>query len=140
VTKAWNPPTREEILESLRTADAPLTPAELGDRLGVSPRNFPILEKRIFAMERDGQLLPNRKGVLLVASRLELIPGRIAGHRDGFGFLIPDAGGPDLFLPPREMQKAMHGDRALVKRVGTDQRGRFAGFGSVLIRRIGPTA
>jgi len=128
VTKAWNPPTREEILESLRTADAPLTPAELGDRLGVAPRHFPILEKRIFAMERDGQLLPNRKGVLLVASRLELIPGRIAGHRDGFGFLIPDAGGPDLFLPPREMQKAMHGDRALVKRVGTDQRGRPEGI------------
>ena len=101
MTKTWVPPSREEILESLRVADSPLTPQELAERLGVTSRNFPILEKRILAMERDGQLLPNRKGVLLLATRLELVAGRITGHRDGFGFLIPDAGGPDLFLSPR---------------------------------------
>jgi len=127
VIKTWTPPTREEILESLRTADAPLTPQELGDRLGVPARHFPALEQRIFAMERDGQLLPNRKGVLLLAARLDLVAGRISGHRDGFGFLIPDAGGPDLFLPPREMQKAMHGDRALVRPTGVDNRGKPEG-------------
>jgi len=127
VTKAWTPPTREEVLEALRTADAPLTPAELGERLKVPERHFDALEQRILAMERDGQLLPNRKGVLLLASRLDLVAGRIVGHRDGFGFLVPDAGGPDLFLAPREMQKAMHGDRALVKKAGVDQRGRPEG-------------
>jgi ribonuclease R len=127
VIKTWTPPTREEILEALRTADAPLTPAELGDRLAVPARHIPALDQRIAAMERDGQLLPNRKGVLLLASRLELVAGRIAGHRDGFGFLIPDAGGPDLFLAPREMQKAMHGDRALVKPTGFDNRGKPEG-------------
>jgi len=127
VTKAWIPPTREEILEGLRAADAPLTPDELGERLGVPPRHLGMFEQRIVAMERDGQLLPNRKGVLLLASRLDLIAGRIIGHRDGFGFLVPDAGGGDLFLAPREMQKAMHGDRALVKRTGVDNRGRAEG-------------
>jgi ribonuclease R len=127
VTKAWTPPTREEILDALRTADAPLTPTELGDRLGVPPRHAGLFEQRIVAMEREGQLLPNRKGVLLLASRLDLVAGRIMGHRDGFGFLVPDAGGPDLFLPPREMQKAMHGDRALVKRTGTENRGKPEG-------------
>jgi ribonuclease R len=127
VTATWTPPGREDILEALRAADAPLTPQELGERLGVPTRQFAVLEQRILAMERDGLLLPNRKGVLLLASRLELIAGRIVGHRDGFGFLIPDAGGGDLFLPPREMQKAMHGDRALVKSMGTDSRGRTEG-------------
>jgi len=127
VTRAWTPPAREEILEALRSADAPLTPQELGARLQVPERHFPALEQRIVAMERDGLLLPNRKGVLLLASRLDLVAGRIVGHRDGFGFLVPDGGGPDLFLAPREMQKAMHGDRALVKRVGVDHRGRPEG-------------
>jgi ribonuclease R len=127
VTRAWTPPTREEVLEALRTADAPLTPQELGARLQVPERHVSALEQRIVAMERDGLLLPNRKGVLLLASRLDLVAGRILGHRDGFGFLVPDAGGPDLFLAPREMQKAMHGDRALVKRVGFDHRGRPEG-------------
>ncbi|HYF59588.1 MAG TPA: VacB/RNase II family 3'-5' exoribonuclease, partial [Burkholderiaceae bacterium] len=127
MTKSWTPPTREEILEALRTADAPLTPADLGKRLGVPTRHFDALEQRILAMERDGQLLPNRKGVLLLASRLDLVAGRIVGHRDGFGFLVPDAGGPDLFLPPREMQKVMHGDRVLAKRTGFDNRGKPEG-------------
>ncbi len=127
MSKAWTPPTREEILEALRTADAPLTPRELAERLGVPSRHFAGLDQRVVAMERDGLLLPNRKGVLLIASRLDLVAGRIVGHRDGFGFLVPDAGGQDLFLPPREMQKAMHGDRALVKQVGVDHRGRAEG-------------
>ena len=125
--KTWFAPTREEILECLRAAGVPMTPAELAERLAVPPDHVESLNKRLFAMERDGQLLPNRKGVLLLASKLDLIAGKVQGHRDGFGFLIPDAGGPDVFLSPREMQKAMHGDRVLVKQIGYDSRGRPEG-------------
>ncbi|MFM1991548.1 MAG: ribonuclease [Pseudomonadota bacterium] len=127
MSKAWTPPTREAILEALRAADTPLGPKELGERLGVPPRHAAAFEQRIVAMERDGQLLPNRKGALLLASRLDLVAGRVVGHRDGFGFLVPDAGGPDLFLAPREMQKVMHGDRVLARRTGFDQRGKPEG-------------
>ena len=120
-------PTREAILACLREADTPLTAQELGERLSVSEVALDVLGKRLAAMERDGQLLPNRKGVLLLASKLDFVPGRVSGHRDGFGFLIPDDGGPDIFLTPREMQKAMHGDRVLVKRTGFDRRGKPEG-------------
>jgi ribonuclease R len=126
-TRQWVAPTREAILDCLRQADGPLTPQELGRQLDVADANFDQLNKRLIAMERDGQLLPNRKGVLLLASKLDLIAGRVQGHRDGYGFLLPDAGGADTFLSPREMQKAMHGDRVLVKRVGFDSRGRPEG-------------
>ncbi len=126
-TKPWVPATREEILDALRDADGPLTPSQLAQHLGVPAGETEPLNKRLLAMERDGQLLPNRKGVLLLASKLDLVAGRVQGHRDGFGFLIPDHGGADVFLPPREMQKAMHGDRVLVKRTGFDPRGRPEG-------------
>ena len=46
---------------------------------------------------------------------------------DGFGFLVPDDGGSDLFLSAREMEKVMHGDRAIARVAGTDQRGRPEG-------------
>lgn len=120
----WSPPTREAILDALRAADRPLSPPDLAELLGVSGEHFEILRRRLIAMERDGQLLPNRKGVLLLASRLDLVAGRVQGHRDGFGFLIPDAGGQDFFLSPREMQKVMHGDRVLARPSGYDARGR----------------
>jgi ribonuclease R len=125
--KRWNPPGREEILEVLRAAALPLTPLQLGEHYGLDGERFEVLNRRVNAMERDGQLLPNRKGVLLLASKLELVAGRVQGHRDGFGFLIPDHGGQDLFLSNREMQKVMHGDRVLVKHVGEDSRGRPEG-------------
>ncbi len=125
--KRWNPPGREEILEVLRAAALPLTPAQLGEHFGLSGEQYEVMNRRVNAMERDGQLMPNRKGVLLLASKLELIAGRVQGHRDGFGFLIPDHGGQDLFLSTREMQKVMHGDRVLVKHVGEDSRGRPEG-------------
>eukprot|EP01030_Chromulinospumella_sphaerica_P012538 gene12538-12326_t len=78
-------------------------------------------------MERDGQLMPNRKGMLLLSTKLDFVAGRVAGHRDGFGFLVRDDRGPDAFLSPREMQKVLHGDRVLVRITGTDHRGKPEG-------------
>ena len=50
--------------------------------------------------------------------------GRLIGHRDGFGFVRPDTGADDVFVSPREMLKAMHGDRVLARVQSTDRRGR----------------
>ncbi|OZI75182.1 ribonuclease R [Bordetella genomosp. 12] len=112
-------PSREEILNALRTAGAPLAPAELAQRMGVEREATVVgFERRLAAMERDGQLLPNRKGVLLLATKLDFVAGRVQGHRDGFGFLVRDDGGQDIFLSPREMLKVLHGDRVLVKPSG----------------------
>ncbi len=112
-------PSREQILESLSSAAAPLSPAELATRMGLSREETLVgFERRLNAMERDGQLMPNRKGVLLIANKLDFVPGRVQGHRDGFGFLLRDDGGQDMFLSPREMSKVLHGDRVLVKPSG----------------------
>ena len=53
--------------------------------------------------------------------------GRVIGHPDGFGFLVPDEGGDDLFLSPRQMRAVFHGDRVVVRVTGIDRRGRREG-------------
>lgn len=120
-------PSREDILAVLRQAQAPLTREQVYEHLKLSEDQVPIIEKRLNAMERDGQLMPNRKGMLLLSTKLDFVAGKVAGHRDGFGFLIRDDRGPDAFLSPREMQKVLHGDRVLVRITGTDHRGKPEG-------------
>ncbi len=122
-----SPPSRESILGSLRTSKATLTPDELAAALKVTALNRDLFDRRLAAMERDGQLLPNRKGLLLLSSKLDFTAGKVMGHRDGFGFFIPDNGGADIYLNAREMRKVMHGDRALVKQTGFDKRGKPEG-------------
>ena len=82
---------------------------------------------RLAAMERDGQLLTDRKGRLCVVAKLDLVTGTVQGHRDGYGFVVPDDGGADLFIAPNEMRKALHGDRVTAREIGVDRRGRPEG-------------
>jgi ribonuclease R len=78
-------------------------------------------------MERDGQLIYTRRGTYAPVDKLDLICGRISGHRDGFGFLIPDDGSDDLFLSPAQMRLVFDGDRGLARVSGVDRRGRREG-------------
>ncbi|HEY5851765.1 MAG TPA: ribonuclease R [Lysobacter sp.] len=130
--------SREVILNLLANADGPMPAEELAERLGLAaPERFDALGKRLGAMVRDGQLLRNRMGEFLPAQQLALLPGVVIANPDGFGFLRLEGGGDDLFLPPMEMRKAMHGDRVLASVTGVDRRGRREGaITRVLERRL----
>lgn len=120
-------PSREEILGVFRDAGTPLDAATLARALKVKPAAQEVLGRRLNAMQRDGQITAGDDGVYALADSGDFIAGRIAAHRDGFGFVIPDAPGPDLFLNDKEMQKVLHGDRVLAKVTGLDRRGRPEG-------------
>jgi ribonuclease R len=78
-------------------------------------------------MERDGQLIRNRREGYGLVTKMNLVTGRVIGHPEGHGFLIPDEGGDNLFLSPRQMRKLLHGDRAVARVIGVDYRGRREG-------------
>ncbi len=120
-------PSRVAILDALQEAGVPLPPTDLAREMAVDKRARDAFFGRIDAMQRDGQLLLNRKGELCLAAKLDLATGVVQGHPDGFGFLVPDDGGADLFLNPAEMHKVLHGDRATARRSGVDRRGRPEG-------------
>ncbi len=120
--------SREYILEVVARQKGPVEFDELVGLLDLSdPVDIESLSRRLNAMRRDGQLLQNRRSAYLPVDQNDLIRGRVMGHPDGFGFLIPDEGGGDLFLSPREMRALLHGDRAVVRLVGLDRRGRKEG-------------
>ena len=119
--------TRDTLLAELRAAGVPMTFDELADRGGLRKRQREAAEEAVQALVRAGDVLVNRKGELLVAEKLDLVRGTVQGHQDGFGFLVPDQGGDDLFLSAREMHKVLHGDRVAARITGVDRRGRPEG-------------
>ena len=124
-------PSRELILTTMGEQGVPLSVEELYTILEISDEERDIFNRRLNAMEREGQIIKNRKGALCIADKLDLIAGVVQGHPDGFGFLIPDdktkVSGDDVFLSPKEMSQVMHGDRAMVRISGLDRRGRPEG-------------
>ncbi|HUH89439.1 MAG TPA: ribonuclease R, partial [Lysobacter sp.] len=130
--------SREMILQLLVAADGPLDADALAEKLGLTePERFDAMTARLRAMVRDGQLLQNRRGGYVPAEQLDLVAGSVIANPDGFGFLRPEAGGDDMFLPPYEMRKVMHGDRVLASVTNVDRRGRQEGvIVEVLERRL----
>ena len=90
------------------------------------------LEDALDRLADKGLLVELRSGhFIAVGANSEYVAGRLSVHRDGFGFLIPDK--PieqvqgDVFLPPDEAAKGMHGDRALVHITRVTDEGRAEG-------------
>jgi ribonuclease R len=112
-------------MATLARAGAPLTLEELAGELELhGEERCEALRRRLRAMERDGQIMLNRRGAWCSVERLSLVRGTVQATRDGFGFLVPADGGEDLFLHGRQMRQVFHGDEILGQVVGTDQRGR----------------
>ncbi|MDY7538029.1 ribonuclease R [Undibacterium sp. RTI2.1] len=120
-------PSREEILGILRTSSSKQQVETIADQLGVKPEELDGMVRRLNAMERDGQVKQDKSGNYTLANQDNFISGRVSSHRDGYGFLTPEDGSEDLFLPEREMQRVLHGDRVTARVVGTDRRGRLEG-------------
>lgn len=127
--KYENPiPSREFILKLLEDAKKPLSASQLRKALTIADETqIEALARRLRAMERDGQLMSNRRGAYGIVDKMDLIRGRIQGHRDGYGFLIPSDGGDDLYLSSRQMSRVFDGDEVLVREAGMDRRGRREG-------------
>ena len=117
-------PSREYILQLLTQQGIPTAEHALHKMLSITKTEEELFNRRLTAMIREGQIFRNRKGDICVMEKLDLIKGKVQGHADEFGFLIPDDGSADLYLSAKEMHKALHGDRVLVREIGLDRRGR----------------
>ncbi len=100
----------------LERAPQPLTLRQLMRRLRVKPAEegafLEFLEERI----RAGDVVEIKGGRYAHPSRVGLVVGRVQVHPDGFGFVIPDdPEQPHVYIKPRWLRAAMHGDRVVAR-------------------------
>ncbi len=120
-------PSREYILQVLAEQGVPTSFDRLCQLLDIADFEREPFQRRLGAMARDAQLMQNRRNDWLLPDKADLIKGRVQGHPDGFGFLVRDDKGTDLFLPEKEMAKVLHGDHVIARIVGIDRKGRPEG-------------
>lgn len=81
-------PSREFILDLLSKRTAPANREEIAQLLNLSTEDeLEALRRRLRAMERDGQLVFTRRKCYALPERIDLLKGKVIGHRDGYGFL-----------------------------------------------------
>jgi ribonuclease R len=101
---------------------------QMAHELGVHGDARRELFERLKHLVASGQLQqvgPDRYAIPQTAAGKNMAVGRLSMHRDGFGFVIPEANSlderlkarlaGDIFIPPPAVGSAMHGDRVLVE-------------------------
>ncbi len=86
------------------------------------------LSNRLQSLVSSGQLVEvdsDRYAIPKASASKNALVGRLSMHRDGYGFVTPDAAtldprlkaqlSGDIFIPPPAVGSAMHGDRVLVE-------------------------
>src|SRR5579875_558750 len=133
------------LLEHIRKLPhARATYKQLVKELRLAGEERDSLEDALDRLSGKGLLVELRSGhFAATGANREYVAGRLSVHRDGFGFLIPDQAikgvQGDIFLPPGEASKAMHGDRAPVHITRIANEGRAEGEIVRILRRAHET-
>jgi len=122
---------------------------QLVRELGVHGDARQELSERLRRLVASGKLLQvdfDRYATPQAATGKNLVVGRFSVHRDGYGFVTPDAKSldrslkanleGDIFIPPPAIGSAMHGDRVLVEIAVMRADGRAEGR---IVRVVGRT-
>src|SRR5690625_3253650 len=116
---------RAQIRRALEEAGRPVTRRQLSHVFGLDKaqsdqRLSPVLMEMVAA----GELVRNRRAAYGFPSQMDLVPGRISAHPDGYGFVVVEGEDEDLYLSPRQMRQVFNGDRVLAAVTAVDRRGR----------------
>ena len=121
--------------------------------LGVKGDDRRVLADRLHVLVKRGELLEIDSGRYSLpqaaAVNRNMLVGRLSMHRDGFGFVIPEAATLDpslkarlsgvVFIPPNAAGSSMHGDRVLVEITAFRPEGRAEGRVVRSVSRAHPT-
>jgi ribonuclease R len=68
------------------------------------------LKNMLDDMAEEGEVIRLKGNSYSLPGKMKITRGRISVHRDGYGFVTPDGGGEDIFIPSKFLKGALHGD------------------------------
>ncbi|HIF07393.1 MAG TPA: ribonuclease R [Gemmatimonadetes bacterium] len=109
-------PSEESVLGFLRRSRrGPLKAKEIAKGLSVAPRNFRDFRALLRGMLDAGRLYRVKGQRYAVPEKVNLVAGRVTVTQKGDGFVAPDQGAQDIFVPGLSLESAMDGDQVVVR-------------------------
>jgi ribonuclease R len=106
----------EEVLHLMEEEDRPLLLREVLRRFGLQKEERQRTKEIFRDLMDEGKIVRIRGNRYGPPSKMNLVVGKVKCHPDGYGFVIPEApGGEDIFVSPRNLKEAMHGDRVVTR-------------------------
>lgn len=120
----------KKILELFNERKKKWNLGTMARELGLHSHEMKTLRRTLKKMQKEG-LIERHRGVYRLARAPLILRGEYLSTSFGFGFVRPQEGGPDIFIPPRSSAGAMNGDLVEVE-VRETRDGRIEGR----VRRI----
>jgi ribonuclease R len=124
-------PVRDLVIAQLRKLGRPLHVRDLErtftrqaiNRIG----GWRELEELLDGLVEGGEVIRTRKKTYGLPEAMSLVRGRFQASAAGFGFVIPDSGGEDFYVPAEQTLEAWNGDIVLIRMEGRGDTGRGGG-------------
>src|SRR3989304_235178 len=109
-------PTKQSFLQFMQDkAYRPLSFKELTRQMQISKEQRDLFKKLLKDLVKDGHVIKIRGERYGVPAKMNLVSGDLTCHPKGFGFVMPEEGGKDIFINPGNMKGAMHRDKVVAR-------------------------
>ena len=127
----------EGVFELMRAEDRPLLVRDILRLLNLEKEGRQGVKELLKDLAEAGKVVKIRGNRYGFPEKMSLVVGRIKCHPDGYGFVIPETPGEeDVFLSPRNLGEAMHGDRVVVRVESVRKKGKEGRVIRVLERKL----